>query len=80
MVFIYGENDWVSRAPADRLIDGGLVQGGVYQTANSGHHLYLEAAEESVACILKFLQGEKVANEFIDNVIQAEEELKWRVF
>ncbi len=25
MVFIYGELDWVSRAPADRLINGELV-------------------------------------------------------
>lgn len=30
MVFVYGESDWVSRAPADRLIDGGLVNGQVY--------------------------------------------------
>lgn len=55
MAFIYGEFDWVSRAPADRLIDGALVQGEVFQTANSGHHLYVEAAEETVACMLKFL-------------------------
>ena len=57
MAFIYGEYDWVSRAPADELVDSGKVVGEVFQTANSGHHLYVEAAEENVACILKFIHG-----------------------
>lgn len=54
MAFMYGEFDWVNRDTGDRLIKTGRIQGEVFQTAESGHHLYIEAAEECVACILKF--------------------------
>ena len=57
IAFMYGECDWVNRATGDRLISSGKVQGEVFQTANSGHHLYIEAAEECVACIVKFIYG-----------------------
>ena len=65
MAFMYGEYDWVNRATADMLIESGVIQGEVFQTADSGHHLYVEAAEECVACILKFVKGKTVADAFI---------------
>ena len=65
MAFMYGEYDWVNRATADKLIESGVIQGEVFQTADSGHHLYVEAAEECVACILKFVKGKTVADAFI---------------
>lgn len=69
MAFIYGEFDWVNRAPADNLIEKGLIQGEVFQTENSGHHLYIEAAEECVACILKFKYDRQTAEQFIESVV-----------
>lgn len=69
MAFMYGEYDWVSRDVADNLIEKGLVQGEVFQTEDSAHHLYIEAAEECVACIIKFKFGQEVAEQFVESVI-----------
>ena len=56
--FMYGEYDWVTRDVADNLVQEGKVDGEVFITSLSGHHLYLEAAKECVACLLKFTHGE----------------------
>ena len=56
---MYGEYDWMSREPADKLIKDARVEGEVFQTGNSGHHLYIEAANECVSCMVKFVHGEQ---------------------
>lgn len=58
MAFMYGDRDWVSRVAGDRLIDNKLVHGEVFQTEDSTHHLYEDGAEESSACVIKFVHGE----------------------
>ena len=57
IAFLYGDGDWVSREPADKLIKEGKVQGEVFATKNSAHHLYVEAARECASCIIKFAHG-----------------------
>ena len=57
IAFLYGEHDWVSREPADALVNDGKVEGEVFSTKNSGHHLYIEAARECASCIVKFVHG-----------------------
>ena len=67
MAFMYGEHDWVNRSTGERLLANGC-QGEIFQTADSGHHLYVEAAEECVACIIKFHSGQEEALKFIESV------------
>ena len=58
IAFIYGEYDWVNRDIADELVRERKVQGEVFQTGDSGHHLYVEAAIECSSCLIKFVYGE----------------------
>ena len=71
MAFMYGEYDWVNRDVADRLIDGGKVNGEVFQVSDSAHHLYLEAPEECCACIIKFVFGQEQALAFIEGYVRS---------
>ena len=57
IAFLYGEYDWIPAATGERILEKG-VEGEVFVTLESGHHLYIEAADECVACILKFSFGE----------------------
>lgn len=57
IAFLYGSHDWVSREPAEALVKEGKVQGEVFVTKESGHHLYIEAAQECASCIVKFVFG-----------------------
>ena len=67
IAFMYGEYDWMSREPADKLISEKKVEGEVFQTGASGHHLYVEAAVECVSCLVKFAYGEEAQNAFISS-------------
>ena len=64
IAFMYGVSDWVSREPADVLVKEGKVQGEVFMTKDSGHHLYVEAARECASCIIKFAHGSQAQTEF----------------
>ena len=54
----YGEYDWVSRAPADKLLAEGKVKGSCHSTPKSGHHLYAQAGFECVRNMIAFTHGE----------------------
>ena len=59
IAFMYGENDWVSRTIADDLVSQKKVEGEVFETKASGHHLYFEAAFECVSYTIKFVHGQE---------------------
>lgn len=62
VAFLYGDYDWVERAPADDLILKGEVKGEVFTVQNSGHHLYIEGGKECSVNIISFCFGEDEAN------------------
>jgi len=68
IAFIYGEYDWVTRECADKMLAEGKIDGEVFITSLSGHHLYVEAATECVSSIIKFTHGEQAQNDFICTV------------
>ena len=55
----------MSRDVADDLILRGDVQGEVFETARSGHHLYVEAAHEVCSGIIKFVNGFQAQADFL---------------
>ena len=65
---MYGEYDWMTRSVADDLVAEGKVEGEVFMTSSSGHHLYIEAAAECVSCMVKFVYGEQAQNDFISTI------------
>ena len=65
IAFMYGEYDWVSQACAEQMIGEGKIEGEVFTTSQSGHHLYVEAPIEGVSCLLKFTHGDQVKNDFL---------------
>jgi len=67
VAFMYGENDWVERDSADRMITKGEIQGKIFIASKSGHHLYAENAFECSAHLITFVFGDEARKEFVQN-------------
>jgi len=57
ILFQFGVDDSVERAPGDRLISGGKIRGEVCAVSESGHNLDLENPGETADNIVSFTKN-----------------------
>jgi pimeloyl-ACP methyl ester carboxylesterase len=53
MTFLYGAYDWMSSETAEHMIKEGRLNATCFKVSNSGHHLYVESAEECASRIIE---------------------------
>ena len=58
--FLWGDQDWVAREKptAEKLLYEGKIDGEIFIASNSGHHLYLESAQEVANHVINFTHGQ----------------------
>ena len=79
--FIYGDSDWMSRTPADQLINDGVLKEGskAYTVEGAGHQLFFDNPVRCCEVVVDYAFGSEESKK-LDELIEKENMAKIETF